>query len=98
MAMGRPVITTDLPGCRDTVVDGRNGFLIPGRDVEALVATMLRFIREPALIERMGKVSRAIAEERFDARRADHLVWQALFGDSAGRALQSGPAAASQTG
>jgi glycosyltransferase involved in cell wall biosynthesis len=79
MAMGRPVITTDVPGCRDTVIDGRNGILIPPRDVEALVAAMLRFIREPALMERMGKVSRAIAEERFDARRADCLIWRTLF-------------------
>jgi glycosyltransferase involved in cell wall biosynthesis len=95
MAMGRPVITTDLPGCRDTVIDGRNGFLIPERDVEALVAAMLRFIREPALIERMGRVSRALAEERFDARRADYLVWRTLFGGEADPAI---PAAAHVAG
>ena len=81
MAMGRPVITTDMPGCRDTVIDGHNGFLVSPRDVEALVAAMLRFVHEPALIETMGKASRSIAEERFDARRADDLVWRALFTD-----------------
>jgi len=66
MAMGRPVITTDAPGCRETVIDGVNGFLVPVRNVDALVKAMERFILEPELIERMGKESRRIAEERFD--------------------------------
>lgn len=68
MAMGRPVITTDAPGCRETVVEGVNGFLVPPRDVEALVGAMQRFIREPGLIARMGTESRRLAEERFDVR------------------------------
>ncbi len=38
MAMGRAVITTDVPGCRETVVDGINGFMVPPRDLPALVA------------------------------------------------------------
>lgn len=68
MAMGRPVITTDAPGCRETVLEGVNGFLVPPRDVEALVGAMQRFIREPGLIARMGAESRRLAEERFDVR------------------------------
>jgi glycosyltransferase involved in cell wall biosynthesis len=66
MAMGRAVITTDAPGCRETVDDGVNGFLVPVRDVKALVAAMLRFIENPDLIESMGQQSRRLAEERFD--------------------------------
>jgi glycosyltransferase involved in cell wall biosynthesis len=66
MAMGRAVITTDAPGCRETVDDGVNGFLVPVRDVNALGATMLRFIENPGLIASMGQQSRRIAEERFD--------------------------------
>lgn len=66
--MGRPVITTDAPGCRETVVEGENGFLLPVRDPEALAQTMLRFIEEPVLIETMGRRSRALAEDRFDVR------------------------------
>jgi len=62
MAMGRPIITTDAPGCRETVIPGVNGFLVPVRDVDALVSAMERFIKEPELIERMGKESRRIAE------------------------------------
>lgn len=69
MAMGRPVITTDVPGCRDTVIDGKNGFLIPVRDFEALVVAMEEFILQPDLIAKMGQASRLIAEERFDGRK-----------------------------
>lgn len=66
MAMGRPVITTDAVGCRETVVDGVNGFLIPIRDPEALAQAMLRFIENPELIKTMGRESRRLAEERFN--------------------------------
>lgn len=66
MAMGRAVITTDAPGCRDTVDEGVNGLLVPVRDVPALANAMMRFVETPALIERMGRESRRLAEERFD--------------------------------
>ncbi len=78
MALGRPVITTDAPGCRETVVDGLNGFLVPPRDVAALAAAMRRFIEEPALVETMGRESRRLAEERFDVRRANALLMRVL--------------------
>lgn len=71
MAMARPVITTDVPGCRDTVVDGRNGFLVPAKDATALAGAMLRFLKDPALVYRMGRESRTIAEERFDVTKAN---------------------------
>lgn len=67
-AMARPVITTDVVGCRDTVVDGINGFMIPGRDVAALAVAMTRFVEEPALIASMGLAGRKLAEERWDGR------------------------------
>ena len=66
MAMGRPIITTDVPGCRETVVDGENGLLVPPRAVEPLAEAIRRFIDDPKLIERMGQRSREIAEEKFD--------------------------------
>ncbi len=65
--MGRPVITTDVPGCRETVVNGLNGFLVPPRDPVALAEAMERFIIQPDLIRSMGLESRKLAEERFDA-------------------------------
>ncbi|MDC1118127.1 glycosyltransferase family 4 protein, partial [Alphaproteobacteria bacterium] len=58
MAMGRPVITTDVPGCRETVICGKNGFLVPARAVEGLVVAMQKFIENPELIARMGACSR----------------------------------------
>jgi glycosyltransferase involved in cell wall biosynthesis len=69
MAMGRPVITTDVPGCRETVVDGDNGLLVAVRDAGALAAAMLEFIRHPEAAPTMGKRGRHIAEERFDVRK-----------------------------
>ena len=58
MSMGRPIITTDAPGCRDTVVEGENGFLVPIKSPEPLVEVMIRFIEHPELLAAMGiKVS-----------------------------------------
>ena len=74
MAMARPVITTDAPGCRETVIDGKNGFLVPVRDAKALADSMERFILQPELIERMGKASRLIAEERFDVHKVNQVI------------------------
>ncbi len=78
LAMGRPVITTDAPGCRETVVDGENGFLVPVRDVDALAERMIRFIEQPGLIESMGRRSRQLAEERFDVRRINARILEIL--------------------
>jgi len=78
MAMGRPVITTDAPGCRETVIDGVNGFLIPPRDVDALVEAMEKFILCPELIMRMGKESRKLAEERFDVKERNKIIMREI--------------------
>ena len=80
MAMGRPVITTDVPGCRETVVDGVNGFLVPPRNAQALAAAMLRFIEQPGLIAPMGRESRRIAEERFDVHQVNQRLVDLLLG------------------
>ena len=69
MAMGRAIITTDAPGCRETVVDGVNGVLVPVRDADALYAAMERFVLDPELAPRMGAESRMLAERRYDARK-----------------------------
>jgi glycosyltransferase involved in cell wall biosynthesis len=66
MAMGRAIVTTDAPGCRETVIEGSNGFLVPVRNVALLAGAMRRFVENPALIETMGRRSRMIAEEKFD--------------------------------
>lgn len=83
MAMGRAVITTDVPGCRQTVVDGVNGFLVPPRDAQALAEKMEMFIAQPELIATMGHASRRMAEERFDVHKVNqHLINLLLPGDS----------------
>lgn len=74
MAMGRPIITTDAPGCRETVIDGENGFLVPVKSVDALVEAMLNFIEDPALAPRMGKRSREIVEEKYDVHKVNAVM------------------------
>lgn len=71
MSMQRAIITTDTPGCRETVEPGVNGFLIPVRDVEALVEAMKRFLTDPALALKMGVESRRIAGEKYDVHKVN---------------------------
>ena len=71
MATGLPIITTDVPGCRETVVDGKNGFLVPAFDVDILSEKMIWFIQNPERIESMGFASRCIAEEKFDVHKVN---------------------------
>lgn len=69
MAMGRALITTDHRGCRETVVDGCNGFLVPVRDEGALYEAMECFVLEPSYIAKMGMESRRLAEKHFDVNQ-----------------------------
>ena len=78
MAVGRAVVTTDVPGCRETVVDHDNGFLVPARDPQALATAMRRFIEAPALAVTMGAASRALAERRFDVRQVNREMLRAM--------------------
>ena len=78
MAMGRAIITTDAPGCRETVVDGDNGFLVPVKAVDELVGAMQRFIEEPELAARMGARARQIAEEKYDVHRVNTVMLQEM--------------------
>lgn len=74
MAIGRAVITTDVPGCRETVVDGVNGFFVPPWSPEQLAEKMIHFIEQPELIEQMGKESYRIAQEKFDAQEVNERL------------------------
>lgn len=68
-AMAKPLVTTDAPGCRDTVVDGDNGYLCTPRSVESLVQALRRFIElSPEQKRAMGQRSRLLAETVFDER------------------------------
>lgn len=78
MAMGRAVITTDAPGCRETVVDGDNGYLVPVKDVDALTTAMLRFVEQPALVSSMGKRAREVAVEKYDVHKVNAQMLQGM--------------------
>jgi glycosyltransferase involved in cell wall biosynthesis len=71
MSAGLAIITTDVPGCRETVRDEKNGLLVPVRDTPALVAAMYRFIQDPNLAAKMGKVSRRIVEDVFEVSKVN---------------------------
>lgn len=67
MAMGRAIITTDAPGCRETVVQGENGFLVAPRDSDGLFEAMLKLASDEGLRAKMGAKSREKAVEKYDA-------------------------------
>ena len=71
MAIGRAVITTDVPGCRETVVDGINGFLVEKWNPQALAEKMIYFIEHPEEIKKMGYESYKIAQDKFDAHKVN---------------------------
>lgn len=66
MATGRAIISTDAPGCRQTVENGYNGWLVPVQSAEKLAEAMERFLSEPALIQQMGQASLEIARNKYD--------------------------------
>lgn len=74
MAIGRAVITTDVPGCRETVVDGVNGFLVEKWSPQALAEKMIYFIENPEQIKIMGDESYKIAQDKFDADKVNKLL------------------------
>jgi len=78
MSMGRPIITTDAPGCRETVQDGVNGSLVPVRDAGALTGAMEKFLSDPSLVPSMGARSRRIAEEKYDVHKVNAAMIAAM--------------------
>jgi len=85
MATGRPIITSDTIGCRDTVFEtgpadadgvkwGQNGAVVPVGNSKALAAAMLRFVREPELAVKMGRESLKLAEYHFKVERVNQLM------------------------
>lgn len=75
MAMGRAIITTDAPGCRETVSHGVNGYLVGVKSVDDLVKSMQYFIEDPKLIELMGQRSREIALNKYDVHQVNaHML------------------------
>lgn len=69
LAVGRAVITTDVPGCRETVLNGVNGLMVPSQDARSLADAMIVILEKPELIKEFGAHSRKLAEELFSSIR-----------------------------
>jgi glycosyltransferase involved in cell wall biosynthesis len=65
-ASGRPIVATDIPGCRVAVEDGISGVLVAQQDPQALADALRALIENPSLRAKMGKAGRALAESKFD--------------------------------
>ena len=74
MAMGRPVIVTDAPGCRETVKNGETGYLVPVGNPQALADTMCKFIENPDLINKLGEASYEYCKEKFDVCKVNKTL------------------------
>ncbi|WP_180174344.1 glycosyltransferase family 4 protein [Acinetobacter sp. YH01022] len=75
MAMGRAIITTDAPGCRETVSNGVNGYLVGVKSVDDLVQSMQYFIEDSQLITYMGQRSREMALNKYDVYQVNaHMM------------------------
>ena len=74
MAMGRPIITTETNGCKETVKDGVNGFLVPVGDSKKLAEAMIKFIKSEELIAQMGKESLKYCSEKFEVNKVNQTM------------------------
>ena len=82
-AAGRPIVTTDVPGCREVVRDGIEGLLVPPRESARLACALERLLRDPELRLRMGSAARARAVECFSTTRINEetlSVYRKLLG------------------
>ena len=74
MSMGRPIITTNASGCKETVKEGVNGFLVPVASIDILAEKMVWFIEHSNQIEPMGIASRRMVEEKFDVCKVNAIM------------------------
>ena len=78
MAVGRAIITTDNRGCRDTVDEGRNGYLVPKRDSQKLYERMQDLVESPSKVVEFGKGSREIVVEKYDVKLVCNEMLKAM--------------------
>ena len=74
MSMGRAIITTNTPGCKETVIDGENGYLIDPKSVSKLVDAIMKFVNQPETVRKMGVKSREMAEEKYDVYKVNDFM------------------------
>ena len=78
MSMGRPIITTNVPGCSDTVENNKNGFIIDSKDSNQLEEKMIWYINNRDRWEEMGKKSRYIAKNIFDVDKINEKYYNIM--------------------
>lgn len=78
MAMGRAIITTNATGCRETVVEGINGFKVPIKDINSLTEKMIWMINHPDKVKEMGKESRKIAEAKYNVHNVNKIMLEKI--------------------
>lgn len=78
MSVGRAIVTSDAPGCRETVVHGENGFLVAPRQAAPLAEAMERFLIDPQLIPQMAAASRDLVEKKYDVRKVNQVIIKAM--------------------
>lgn len=83
-ACGRPVVTTDVPGCRDAIIPGKTGLLVPVRNAVALADALQVLAESPELRRSMGRAGRALAEREFSIQNviSQHLDIYSESGES----------------
>jgi glycosyltransferase involved in cell wall biosynthesis len=87
-ASGRPIVATDVPGCREVVHHERNGLLVPVREASGLAEALERLIRNPDLRRRLGDSGRARAEQEFSGRVVNEKIVATYFQMLAARSGQ----------
>lgn len=78
MSVGRAIITTDAPGCRDTVIENENGYLVPVKNIPYLLEMMEKFIEQPSLAKEMGYKSRLFAEEKYSVHKVNKIILESM--------------------
>jgi len=78
LAMGKPVITSDAPGCRESIAHGEQGLIVPIKDPAALMEAMLYLVKSPSMRRRMGKLSRERAVQCFDQELVTNQLIQPM--------------------
>ena len=79
MSIGRPIITTNVPGCKETVIDNFNGYLIEPQSVRSLVDSINKVLKlDRKKLIMMAKNSRKLAEEKYDVHKVNSIIIQNL--------------------
>ena len=74
MAIGRGIITTNAPGCRESIIDNYNGYMVDAGDSVQLYEAMKKFLIDPSLISKMSIKSRKLVEKKFDVIKVNNML------------------------